>query len=77
MSRPDDALRRRLPSLSRHLVILAGVAWLATLSACPQERPGAEKEIPPQRIPPALVLEPQPSAQGAPASADGGVTRQP
>jgi hypothetical protein len=37
---------------------------------CPQERPGATKEIPPQRVPPAMSLE-QPAA-GAP---DGGAAQ--
>jgi hypothetical protein len=50
---------------------------LAILAGCPEERPGAEREIPHQRVPPAVAVDPQPAAQGAPVAADGGVTRQP
>jgi hypothetical protein len=58
--------------------MLAGVVFLGTaLAGCPQERPGAEKEIPPQRVPPAVAVDPQPPAQGVPAPADGGVSRRP
>jgi hypothetical protein len=45
------------------------VGWLAlcaALAGCPQERPGAEKTIPAQGLPPALTVEP-------PAGADAGL----
>ena len=44
------------------------MALLAVLAGCPQERPGAEKQIPSQRLPPAVSVEP------ALASPDGGGT---
>ena len=59
-------------------VLLAVALSVAVLAGCPQERPGAEKEIPPQRVPPAVTVEPQPATHAtAPVSADGGVSRQP
>ncbi len=59
-------------------VLLAAALSVAVLAGCPQERPGAEKEIPPQRVPPAVAVEPQPATHAtAPVSADGGVSRQP
>ena len=76
MAPPRDSTKT-LPSLSRPLATAAAAVLLSTLAACPQERPGAETEIPPQRVPPAVVVDPQPSAPGTPASADGGVTRRP
>ncbi len=63
-------------SLPRALLAALAAAG-AVLVGCPQERPGAEKEIPPQRVPPAVAVDPQPAAAGAPISADGGVTRRP
>ncbi len=45
---------------------LIPVALLAlTLTACPEERPGATKEIPPQRVPPAVSIEPLPAGPAA------------
>ncbi len=49
-------------------------AWLvlplaaAVLAACPEERPGIAKEIPPQRIPPAMPVE-----APVPGAPDGGM----
>jgi len=43
--------------------LLAAAAALGLLG-CPQERPGVEKQIPPQRVPPAMALDPAPP--GAP-----------
>ena len=37
---------------------LPWIALLAVLAGCPQERPGAEKQIPPQSLPPAVSIEP-------------------
>jgi len=50
------------------LLVPTLLAALVLLSGCPQERPGAEKQIPPQRVPPAVSLEPTPAAP-APARA--------
>jgi hypothetical protein len=59
---------------SPRLTLLATVAVVgAVLSGCPQERPSAEKQLPPQRVPPAVAVEPPPAPDGgAPASVDGG-----
>ena len=38
------------------------LAALVLLGGCPQERPGVEKQIPPQRVPPAVSLDPSPAA---------------
>ena len=56
---------------------VAAVASIAVLAGCPQERPGAEREIPLQRIPPAVAVDPQPAIQGVPVTADGGAARRP
>ena len=40
------------------------LAALVLLSGCPEERPGAEKQIPPQRVPPAVSLDPAPATIG-------------
>jgi len=56
---------------------VAAVASITILAGCPQERPGAEREIPPQRIPPAVAVDPQPTIQGVPVTADGGAARRP
>ncbi|HEX7488307.1 MAG TPA: hypothetical protein VF341_05335 [Anaeromyxobacteraceae bacterium] len=40
------------------------LAALLLLGGCPQERPGVEKQIPPQRVPPAVSLDPSPAAAG-------------
>ncbi|MFL5433583.1 MAG: hypothetical protein ACJ784_03635, partial [Myxococcales bacterium] len=49
------------------------LAALLLLGGCPEERPGAEKQIPPQRVPPAVSLDPAPAdgraAAGWPARA--------
>ncbi|GEJ55590.1 hypothetical protein [Anaeromyxobacter diazotrophicus] len=60
---------------------LAGLAALALLAGCPEERPGAEKQIPTQRVPPAMSVEPAP-AGAAPGDAgtaapDAGAARRP
>ena len=58
-------------------------AVVLALAGCPEERPGATKEVPPQRIPPAVALEPAqtapprpapPSQDAAGAPAGGGAT---
>ncbi len=64
-------------SFSVPIAVAAAVAFITLLAGCPQERPGAEREIPPQRVPPAVAVDPQPAAQGAPMTADGGVSRRP
>ncbi len=48
-------------------------AALAALAGCPEERPGAEKQIPAQRVPPAMSIEPTPADAGGSAP-DGGAT---
>ena len=59
-------------------LVVAAVASITILAGCPQERPGAEREIPPQRIPPAVAVDPQPAIQGVPVTAaDGGAARRP
>lgn len=40
---------------------LVAVSLAAALLACPEERPGAAREIPPQRVPPAMSLEAPPA----------------
>jgi len=50
---------------------------LCALVGCPEERPGAEKQIPIQRLPPALTVEPPPADGGPLAPGDGGRTRHP
>ena len=30
----------------------------ALLSGCPEERPGAQRQVPAQRVPPAVAIEP-------------------
>ncbi len=64
------------PVRSPRLALFAAVAVLGTaLAGCPQERPGVEKQNPPpQRVAPAVVVEPPPATDGgAPASVDGSV----
>jgi hypothetical protein len=39
-------------------VLLAALA--VALLGCPEERPGVEKQIPPQRVPPAMAIDPAP-----------------
>ncbi len=46
--------------MTRAALLLALVA----LAACPQERPEAAKQIPPQRVPPAMTVEPAPADGG-------------
>jgi hypothetical protein len=53
------------------LVVLA-----ALLAGCPEERPGTEKRIPGERVPPALSVEPAPAPDGGPPPGDGGARRQ-
>jgi hypothetical protein len=43
---------------------------VAALAGCPQERPGVTREVPRQRVPPAMSLDPAP--QGPGARPDGG-----
>lgn len=62
--------------LSSLAVRLAGLAALVLLAGCPQERPGAEKQIPAQRVPPAMSVEPAPTDAGALAP-DSGAPRHP
>jgi hypothetical protein len=64
-----------MPVRSPRLTLLTAVAVLgAVLAGCPQERPSAEKQPPPQRVPSAVEVEPLPAPDGgAPASVDGGV----
>jgi hypothetical protein len=38
---------------------------LALLAGCPQERPGAERQIPGERVPPAVSLDPPAGDAGA------------
>jgi hypothetical protein len=72
-----DTETRTMRSLPASILIAATLS-VAVLAGCPQERPGAEKEIPPQRVPPAVAVEPQPATHAtATLSADGGVPRQP
>jgi hypothetical protein len=64
---------------------LVAAAALAALAGCPEERPGTEKRIPGERVPPAMSVDPAPAlaaparaGAGAPdaaASADGGARR--
>jgi hypothetical protein len=61
------------PSLAARL---AGLAALALLAGCPEERPGAEKQIPAQRVPPAMSVEPATSDAG-PFAVDAGAPRRP
>ena len=42
-------MRLRIPLL---------LAVPALLAGCPQERPGAERQVPTQRVPPAVSVEP-------------------
>jgi hypothetical protein len=63
-------------------VRLAGLAALTLLAGCPQERPGAEKQIPAQRVPPAMSVEPASADAGVPAAdagaaPDAGAPRRP
>jgi hypothetical protein len=71
-----DSKTRTMRSLLVPIAVTA-MASIAILAGCPQERPGAEREIPPQRIPPALAVDPQPASPLAPVAADGGVSRRP
>ncbi|HEX8907803.1 MAG TPA: hypothetical protein VF805_01295 [Anaeromyxobacteraceae bacterium] len=57
-----------MPTFLRSLAV---VISLAALAGCPEERPGAEKQIPAQRVPPAVSLEPTPADAGGSAP-DGG-----
>ena len=43
----------------------------AALAGCPEERPGAQKQVPVQRVPPAVSVEPA-DAGVAPSGADSG-----
>ncbi|HYS79630.1 MAG TPA: hypothetical protein VEM76_02910 [Anaeromyxobacteraceae bacterium] len=52
-----------MPRLSASALL---AALLLLLVGCPEERPGAEKQIPPQRVPPAVSLDPAPT-DGGPA----------
>lgn len=55
--------------------VLCALALLALgLAACPEERPGAVRHIPAQRLPPAVSIEAAPADGGsvAPAAPDGG-----
>ena len=63
-----------MPVRALRLALLAVMAALgAVLAGCPQERP-ADKQIPPQRTPPAAAVESPPARDGgAPASRDGSV----
>jgi len=43
---------------SLRLALLTGAALAgAALSGCPQERPGAERQIPGERVPPAVSVD--------------------
>jgi hypothetical protein len=50
------------------LSISALLAALLLLGGCPEERPGVEKQIPPQRVPPAVSLDPAPADGGSAAA---------
>ncbi len=64
-----------MPVRSPRLALLTVAAVLgAVLTGCPQERTSAEKQIPPQRVPPAVEVERPPAPDGGePASVDGAV----
>jgi hypothetical protein len=56
---------------------LALVAVAALLAGCPQERPGAQRQVPSQRVPPAVSVEPTGTDAGvlplaAPPASDAG-----
>ena len=70
---------KELPPLAVRWI---GIAALMLLAGCPQERPGAEKQIPAQRVPPAMSVEPAPADAGIPAAdarpaAEAGGARRP
>jgi type IV pilus biogenesis protein CpaD/CtpE len=55
-------------------VLLAVLA--ALLAGCPEERPGAERQIPGERVPPAVSVDPAPAPDGgAPPPAGAGARR--
>jgi hypothetical protein len=60
--------------LRRALVLTLAAAALA---ACPQERPGAEKQIPHERVPPAVSIETLPADAGSGGSATPASVRRP
>ena len=51
-------------------------AALVALAGCPEERPGTEKRIPGERVPPAMSVDPAPApaatGRGGGAAPDGG-----
>jgi len=56
---------------------LALLVLLAALPGCPEERPGAARQIPVQRLPPALAVEPPPADGGPPPAPDAGRAHHP
>jgi hypothetical protein len=48
--------------------LLPAALLVAALAGCPQERPGVTREVPRQRVPPAVSLDPAPAGPRA----DGG-----
>jgi hypothetical protein len=38
--------------------LLPLLALAALLTGCPEERPGAQRQVPVQRVPPAVAIEP-------------------
>jgi hypothetical protein len=70
--------RSARPVCSKLSLVAAWALLCAVLAGCPKERPGAEKQIPPQRLPPALAVEPPPGVDGgAPQTAERASTRRP
>ena len=57
---------------TRYVSLIVAAALLA---GCPEERPEAQKQVPSQRVPPAVSIEPPASDGGAPASDAGALTR--
>jgi hypothetical protein len=59
---------------------LLAAAAAAVLAGCPEERPGTEKRIPGERVPPAVAVDPAPSPPvpgRAGVAPDGGVSAAP
>ena len=44
------------------------IAAAALLAGCPEERPEAQKQVPVQRVPPAVSIEPAAGDAGVPAA---------